>query len=120
MRNDAILGLVAITLSACAATVTPQSVRQEIEAAVPVGSPSERVIAFLNERGWNDGAVLGRDDVRPPSSLASGDTGPLELRTIIRKTRKRWPVSYSIAIVFTFDDQRRVTGVQVSEVGTGP
>ena len=106
-------------MTACtapASAVTPASVRKDIEANLPIGSSATEVIAFLNERRWTDRARIEEGDVRP----AYQNPDALELPAIIRNTRKVWPVSYSITMMFTFDKQRRLTQVKVEEAGTGP
>ena len=118
LRRMPLIALVAAASMGCAkeSAVTVETVRSDLQANLPLGSPVERVVAHVNERGYTSDGALSAANIKP--SILNPDV--LELRSIIRDVRKVWPVSYSISMRFTFGPDRKLTGIEVEEVGTGP
>lgn len=95
---------------------TADGVRADLTAHLPLGSSPEQVAAFVNQRGYtSDGPV-------DPANLSPrvARPGEFELPAIIRGTGRLGLVSYSIQMRFLFDDARKLTGIEVKDIGTGP
>ena len=97
------------------AAPTADSVRADLVTALPLGSSAGQVAAVLNQRGYtSDGPV------NPTLSLRMGGRPGYELPAIIRDTGRRGLVRYDIAMLFLFDEDRKLTSIEVKDVGTGP
>lgn len=78
-------------------------VHQLIGSELPTGTPKNRVVQFLENRGLN----------------YSDDREEREIVTLIRDTARDFFVVTDIQIIFEFDEQNRLQNYRVKEVYTG-
>jgi hypothetical protein len=91
-------------------------VKSNLQTNLPVGSSPEQVANYVNKMGYTSDGPLSASDLLPSMS----NPNILEMPSIIRDTRRLWPMSYSVTMVFQFDRERKLKDIVVDEVGTGP
>ena len=88
-----------------ASTVSPESFKAELIAALPPGAAQSDVVTYLDGHGIEHSAYGGGDRT---------------INAIRRDVERRGLVSKSLRVDFHFDSSDRLTGMEVTEAFTGP
>jgi hypothetical protein len=91
---------------------TPAQVEDDIKQHVPVGSPRERVVAYL------DGKKIVHEYYG--ADLYKGTTNYNCEVALVRHTASSWLVTTDIQVIFRFDSASKLESYKVQEVHTGP
>jgi hypothetical protein len=118
-RILAFMGLTA-SLSSClpasnAGKYTVESLQTELDRALPKGTDMAKVDSYLADRGFGSSGLIDNAEM----AHMGFDPETYELRSIIRETGKSLLVTTDIAMVFTFDREKKLKNIAVNEVHTG-
>jgi hypothetical protein len=111
--------LAASSLPACSSAqnsnYSVESMQSELNKALPKGTDSAAVEKYLTDKGFEHSGIIDNAD----SAHMGADPETLELKSIIRETKKSAMATTDIAMTFTFDRDKKLTDIAVKEVHTG-
>ncbi len=111
-----------IALAGCSAVggaeknVDKAELQRELAIALPTGSSVEAVISYLDQKKIEHSQL----DSHAGSAHLGLNPDESSIAAIIRNTRRVFPVSYSITMMFTFGPDRKLNSIKIDEAGTGP
>ncbi len=106
-------------LAACSAAsnskYTLETIQSELNRDLPKGTDSQVIEKYLIDKGFEHSGIIDNAG----STHMGADPETLELRSIIRETRKNMLVTTDIAMIFTFGRDHKLRNISVKESHTG-
>ncbi len=109
-----------VALGACSNTPKPEKMtvdilQSQLDTALPTGTDMVKVERYLAENSFEKSDLIDNAE----GAHMGADPETLELRTIVRNTKKSLLVTTDITMVFTFDRSKKLKNIAVKEVHTG-
>ena len=95
--------------------MTVATLKAEFDGNLPVGTPMAAVETYLAKKGMGSSGEIDNAKL----AHIGGDPSTYSLKSMVRNTRKSLLVTTDISVSFTFDRDKLLRSIEVTEVHTG-